>query len=252
MSFFKRSTSTLPTPTGAAIDLDTMRHRAPDLVNLYKTAAVSLTKASLNTQRAAVHLVLDHSGSMTNLYASGAVQHLTEQTLALAANLDDDGTVPVTFFHDRAYEPMDAVIGSHQGVVDRMRRQAGVTWGGTNYAPAMQRVIDEHQQGGTNLATFVIFQTDGKCNDRAATEKLLRDSSRLPIFWQFLGFGDHGSGEFEFLRGLDTLAGRAVDNAGFCATGRNPKNLCDQHLYDLLLNEYPTWLIAARNAGVIS
>jgi hypothetical protein len=247
MSLFSKPT-TLPAPTAAAIDVDTMQQRAPSLVNLYKTAGVSLTKQGIAGQRAAVHLVLDHSGSMAHLYADGTVQRLAEQALALAANLDDDGVVPVTFFHNSAYTPMDAVIGSHDGVVDRMRREAGIGWGGTNYAPAMQCVINEHQKAAPGIPAFVIFQTDGACQDRPATERLLRDSSHLPIFWQFLGFGDPQSHEFAFLRSLDTLRGRAVDNAGFCATGRKPKALADGDLYDRLLNEFPTWLTAARGA----
>lgn len=248
--FSKRTADTLPAPTAAAIDVDTMQQRAPSLVNLYKTAGVSLTKQGIAGQRAAVHLVLDHSGSMAHLYADGTVQRLAEQALALAANLDDDGVVPVVFFHNSAYEPMDVVIGNHDGAIDRLRTEARITWGGTNYAPAMREVISDYQQSAPGVPAFVIFQTDGACGDREETTRLLRTSSSLPIHWAFVGFGAQDSPEFAFLRGLDTLAGRAVDNASFCATGYRPGRLSDADLYDRLLAEYPIWLAAARAAGI--
>lgn len=79
----------------AAISLEKVSGRAPGLVSLYKTAAVSLAKHQVGGRRAAVYLVLDRSGSMRPYYRDGSVQHLAEQVLALAANLDDDGVVPV-------------------------------------------------------------------------------------------------------------------------------------------------------------
>ncbi|MGW7595723.1 VWA domain-containing protein, partial [Streptomyces rubiginosohelvolus] len=83
----------------SAVSLEKVAAQAPGLVSLYKTAAVSLAKHDAGGQRAAVYLVLDRSGSMRRYYRNGSVQHLAEQTLALAANLDDDGVVPVVFTH---------------------------------------------------------------------------------------------------------------------------------------------------------
>jgi hypothetical protein len=244
MGLFSRKTAS-PTP----ITPDTIQDHAPELVSLVKAAGVSLTKRGLNTEHADVYLVLDHSGSMDDHYAAGDVQHLAEQSLGLAANLDDDGTVPVVFFQSRAYDPMEVRIGSHRGAVDNLRRTGGITWGGTRYAPAMRKVMDAHR--GSTTPAFVIFQTDGACTDAADTQLVLREASNLPIFWQFIGFGPQESGEFAFLRGLDTMRGRTVDNAGFFAVGRNPRRMTDADLYDRLLAEYPTWLAAARAAGIV-
>lgn len=84
-----------PARTTAPVPLEKVAGRAPGLVNLFKTAAVSLDRNRIGGERAAVYLVLDRSGSMRRYYRDGSVQHFAEQTLALAANLDDDGTVPV-------------------------------------------------------------------------------------------------------------------------------------------------------------
>ena len=80
------------------ITLDKIEQQAPGLVNLAKTAAVSLEKSGLNGQRAAVQLVLDHSGSMAPYYGNGAVQRLANQALGLSLNLNEDGSVPIIFF----------------------------------------------------------------------------------------------------------------------------------------------------------
>ena len=80
---------------------------------------------------------------------------------------------------------------------------------------------------------------------------MLCQAAKLPIFWQFVGFGDD---EFRFLHKLDDLpvpASRVVDNAGFFAAGSTPKSLSDSGLYDQLLQEFPTWLTAARMAGIL-
>ncbi|MET7361205.1 VWA domain-containing protein [Streptomyces sp. NPDC005562] len=49
-------------------------------------------------ERAAIYLVLDRSGSMRKYYSDGTVQYLAERVLGLSRTLDDDGSVPVTFF----------------------------------------------------------------------------------------------------------------------------------------------------------
>ena len=49
---------------------------------------------------------------------------------------------------------------------------------------------------------------------------------------------------FEFLRKLDDLPGRTVDNAGFFAAGSG--NLDADTLYDEMLEEFPIWLPRSR------
>ncbi|MFD7995583.1 vWA domain-containing protein [Streptomyces mexicanus] len=220
------------------------------LVSLVKTAAVSLEKNGLTGQRAAVYLVLDRSGSMRRYYRDGSVQHLAEQALGLSANFDDDGTVPVVFFDTDAHPTAEVSLDNYEGCIDRMHRQLG-HMGTTNYAAAMLEVIEHYQASGATDPAFVIFQTDGGPNSRAEAERVLCRAARLPMFWQFVGFGDD---EFRFLRKLDELAvprKRIVDNAGFFPAGRDPRRLSDGALYDALMGEFPDWLRSARAAGVL-
>lgn len=229
------------------------RHTAPartpeqvpaGLVSLVKSAAVSLEKAALTGQRAAVYLVLDHSGSMMSFYNNGSVQRLAEQTLALSANLDDDGTVPLIYFADYAEPPVDVLLDTYQGVVAATHVNAH--WGMTDYASAMRAVIREHEQSGAVDPGLCVFQSDGAPTNRAAAEKVLREASSLPLFWAFIGFGDR----IEFLERLDDLGGRKVDNASFFHA-RNPLSVSDAELYDGITREYAGWLSAATAAGIV-
>jgi hypothetical protein len=226
------------------ISITKVEQQAPGLVSLAKTAAVSLEKSGLAGQRAAVQLVLDHSGSMHPYYANGSVQRLAEQALGLSANLDDDGNVPLIYFGSRAEQHDDARLDNYAGIIDRTHQ--AVRWGSTDYVAGMNAAITEYRNSGATDPGLVIFQTDGEPDDRRAAEKLLRHASTLPIFWAFVGFG----GRVSFLEKLDDLGGRAVDNASFFHAAV-PHAVTDEQLYDGITGEFAGWLAAARTAGIV-
>ncbi|MFE1431554.1 vWA domain-containing protein [Streptomyces griseoaurantiacus] len=246
-------TSTYHEGPAPRISLDKMRDRAPDLVSLYETAESSVRGHGLEDVRAAVYLVLDRSGSMRPYYRDGTMQHLAERVLSLSAHLDDDGTVPVVFFSTDVDGCTDLTLGRHRGHIDKLHENLG-HMGRTNYHCAMDAVIDHYLESGSDAPALVVFQTDGGPTSRQAAERHLCKAARLPLFWQFIGFGDPEDNEFSFLRRLDTLAvpeRRVVDNAGFFHAGRTPRDLPDHRLYDLLLQEFPDWLSAAGTAGIL-
>ncbi|MFF3484539.1 vWA domain-containing protein [Streptomyces sp. NPDC002701] len=239
--------------TTPAISLSKVQAEAPALVSLYKTAGSSLRAHGLEGVRAAVYLVLDRSGSMRPYYRDGTMQHLGEQVLSLSAHLDDDGTVPVVFFSTDVDGATDLRLGNYPGRIDKLHESLG-PMGRTNYHCAMDEVIDHYLESGSTDPALVIFQTDGGPTSRAAAERYLCKAARLPLFWQFIGFGDPDDNEFAFLHRLDSLAvpaRRIVDNAGFFHAGRDPRTMDDGPLYDRLLREFPDWLSAARAAQVV-
>ncbi|MFV8130411.1 VWA domain-containing protein [Streptomyces syringium] len=236
-----------------AISLEKIQQSAPGLVSLYKAASVSLEKQGLTGQRAAVYLVLDRSGSMRNYYKDGTVQHLAEQALGLSANLDDDGTVPVVFFSTDVDGTADLDLSNYAGRVQELHEGLG-HMGRTNYHWAIEAVVAHYEKSGAKDPAFVIFQTDGAPTSKAAAERALCAAAKLPIFWQFVGFGDPEARGFDFLRKLDDLAvpeKRVIDNAGFFHAGRDPRALTDAGLYKELMVEFPEWLIEARAAGIV-
>lgn len=234
-----------------AISLEKVRSTAPGLVSLYKQAGASLERHGLAGERAAVYLVLDRSGSMRGFYQDGTVQHLAEQVLGLAAHFDDDGVVPVVFFSTGIDGVDEVSLDRYQGRVGALHESLG-HMGRTDYAAAMQAVIEHYRRSGTTAPAFVVFQTDGAPTRRKAAVDVLCRAARLPIFWQFVGFGED---EFAFLRRLDELPvpqKRVVDNAGFVAAGPAPGEVPDEELYGLLTAEFGAWLREARAKGILN
>ncbi|GCB50227.1 VWA domain-containing protein [Streptomyces sp. NL15-2K] len=237
----------------AAISLSKVEETAPALVSLYKSAGVSLTKHGLDGLRAAVYLVVDYSGSMRPYYKDGSVQELADRVLGLSAHLDDDGTVPVVFFSTEVDAVTGISLADHRGRIERIVAGLG-HMGKTGYHLAMDAVIDHYLDSGSKAPALVVFQTDGGPINKLAAERYLCKAAKLPLFWQFIGFGDPDSRQFDFLRKLDELAvpdRRPVDNAGFFHAGTDPRTVSDAELYDRLVGEFPKWLAAARAQGIV-
>lgn len=248
IDYIKRPAACTP-----AIDLVKVQASAPRLVDLYKSAQVSLEKAGMAGQRAAVYLVLDRSGSMRRYYKDGSVQHLAEQALGLAANLDDDGIVPVVFFSTEVDGVADLGLTDYEGRIGALHAGFG-HMGRTNYHLAMQAVIDHYADSGATDPALVIFQTDGSPSSRTAAEHVLCTAARLPIFWQFVAFGNPDDRQFDFLRKLDELpvpAKRVVDNAGFFPAGYDPRAVSNADLYQRLTQEFASWVNSATAAGIV-
>lgn len=239
--------------TGPAISLRKIEETAPALVDLYKSASVSLTKSGMSGERAAVYLVLDYSGSMREYYKDGSVQALADRVLGLSAHLDDDGRVPVVFFSTDIDAVTDVALDNHHGRIDAIVAGLG-HMGKTSYHLAMDAVIDHYLDSGSTTPALVVFQTDGGPISKPAAERYLCKAAKLPLFWQFIGFGNKRSTQFDFLRKLDDLAvpaKRPVDNAGFFHAGSDPRRVPDAELYDRLVAEFPQWLAAARAQGIV-
>ncbi|MFF8412892.1 VWA domain-containing protein [Streptomyces omiyaensis] len=248
--FKKKSTEPATGPSSAPLGAH---------VSLAKTARVSLQKAGLDGLRASVYLVLDRSYSMHGYYSSGAVQYLAEQALGLAVNLDDDGVVPLVFFDDKAYPVIDVHLDTREGVIDREHRGLGGerTMGGTRYERAIDTVVAhyraEQARRGTAGPAIVIFQTDGQPQGPYDAATSLAWASKLPIFWSFVSFGPS---PVDYLRRLDTMPNRVVDNASYWHAADPQRQAStdttyDQALYNHLVAEIPAWLTAARAAGVL-
>jgi hypothetical protein len=236
-----------------SIGLTKIEQVAPALVDLYKSAGRGLARHGLEGERAAVYLVVDHSGSMKPYYKDGSVQALADRVLSLAAHFDDDGIVPTVFFSTEVDALTEIDLARHRGAVDRVVAGLG-HMGRTSYHLAMDAVIDHYLERDARTPALVIFQTDGGPISRPAAERYVCKAAKLPLFWQFVGFGDPHGKQFDFLRKLDELdvpGRRVVDNAGFFHAGQDPLRLTDDDLYERLVGEFPTWLRAARAQGIV-
>ncbi|OAR25842.1 stress response protein [Streptomyces sp. ERV7] len=235
-----------------------------------KQIAVCLTKHGAKDVAARVVLVLDASGSMSSLYREGVVTDVVERMAAVAAQLEDDGTLQAWAFATESTRLPDLRIGElpdwlethlpdgqgprFERPVKRRRffareaREEMQDIGWENDEPkAIAQVRAYVKENPAEVPTLVLFFSDGGVYKDAQIERELRDAAQEPLFWQFVGLGKSG---FGVLERFDTLTGRRVDNTGFFAVD-DITEVTDEELYDRLLSQFPSWLTAARAAGIL-
>jgi hypothetical protein len=233
-------------------------------LDLRKKLVLDLTKKKgLEGQKAQVVLVLDFSGSMSHLYGNGSIQDLVERILPVGMAFDDNAEVDFYLFHQGVIELPETLKMSNIPGYINSKIIGKYQMGTTNYAPVIKTVTKKFSKHTTkggflgiggkteymqqDLPTYVIFITDGNCDDRAETEEAIREASKTGVFFQFIGIGSAG---FPFLEKLDNLSGRNIDNANFF-TVKDLQQKSDDELYNLLLTEFPSYVKEARQKGLI-
>lgn len=231
--------------------------------------AVSLEKHGAAGVTARVVLVLDASGSMSFLYSKGVVADVVERMAAVAAQLDDDGEMQAWTFASHAARLPDLHLGDlpewlrlhvrvgelslfgrsrkprkglRAGQVDM--RAVGIQNEEQKAIAQVRQYVRDHP---ATAPTLVLFFSDGGVYRNAEIERELREAVEEPIFWQFVGMGRANYGVLER---FGTLPGRRVDNVGFFAVDDISK-VSDPELYDRLLSEFPAWMTAASQAGIL-
>jgi hypothetical protein len=203
--------------------------------------------------RARVVLVIDKTGSMMAQYRKQVVHRVVQRMIPVATQLAADGTLEAYLYAlSFAKLPDIAVENSDQWAQTFLHlsgTHAGIDYnriGGLNdELPIMRDIIASLRPG--DAPTLVLFFTDGGFAKKREITELMREASRLPAFWQFVGLGKANYG---LLRALDEMPDRAVDNAGFFAVD-DIDQVDDGQLYARLLGEFPDWIRSARAAGIL-
>ncbi len=236
-----------PPPEPKKISLEKkIQEGAPKLISLVKPLKVELEKRKLLDVVARVALVMDISGSMYGSYRNGTVQEIVNKILPIAVQFDDDGELDFWYFGNRCERRTSVNMKNYEQAVPRnwddLMTKLG---GGTEELVVMREVVAEYEN--STLPAYVVFITDGGFSDRSGIKKFLTDAAYLPIFWQFVGVDGSGYG---LLEELDNMNGRYVDNANFFALD-DFKHVDNKELYSRLLEEFPSWLKAIKNNGVL-
>ncbi len=223
-----------------------LQQGAPKLVSLAKPLKVVLEKRKLQDCVARVALVLDISGSMNTSYKNGTVQTIVNKTLPLAVQFDDDGELDFWYYGTTCRKMPSVNMNNYESAVPEdwkdLRRSLG---GSNNEVLVMNDIMNTYK--GTKLPVYVLFITDGGVSNSSGISKILKDASKEPVFWQFVGVSGRNYG---ILEKLDTMQGRYVDNANFFALDDFMK-VGNEDLYDRLLNEFPQWLREIKEKHMI-
>lgn len=217
--------------------IDLMKNRV-DLVK-----KISLEKNISENQKSRVALVLDYSYSMDYLYDNGFVQELVERLLPLGIRFDDNEAIDVFLFHNEAYDLGEVTPSSFEGYVKKATKKYSM--GGTKYAPVIKMITDKYVSEPGDVA-YVMFITDGDNSDKKESTKAIKKASKHGIFWQFIGIG---TASFDYLEKLDNMDGRFIDNANFFQV-KDLKSISDEQLYSDMMNEYPQYLVEAKQKGI--
>ncbi|MET7681602.1 VWA domain-containing protein [Streptomyces sp. NPDC005423] len=185
----------------------------------------------------AVYLILDHDWSMEELYGSFAVQAFAERVLALSANLDDDGTVPVLFSSGEEPFLEEIRLDNYRGRIGQLHTQ--VDWGSGNVAEAMRRAVSHYQESGATDPAFIVNQVGDEPWDKAEVRALLQNTASLGVFWLFVGFG---RGKLAFYKNLNASTSATFTNVAFYDAGKNPGSVPDERFYAGLVDAFSAWL----------
>ncbi|MCP4696088.1 MAG: VWA domain-containing protein [Gammaproteobacteria bacterium] len=222
-----------------------MEIKKKELKASYKTAGMEIKQKNLAEVKAQVGLVLDISKSIYPLFRDGIMQKVIERILALAMHFDDDQRIDMFVFGTAAVKLPSVSVQDFDGYAKREIMAKHKINGATKYATALQLIKECYSKPETPV--FIIFVTDGGNSDKKESEELIRELSSKPVFIQFIGIGKE---DFPFLRKLDDLKGRFIDNAGFMHVN-DIAIVPDKELYNRILNEFPDWLKLAKRRLLI-
>ncbi|MCI8422692.1 MAG: hypothetical protein HFF50_04025 [Lawsonibacter sp.] len=191
-------------------------------------------------------LCADASGSMFDMYRNGRIQRAVDKAFAFAATLTDSASMDAWAFGAKSRQfgavTMDNVRDYTFAEAGGFERWMSMLNYQINNEPEAMRDITMIY-GGQHRPVLVLFLTDGRLSSDWAIEEILIKTSRLPLYWQFIGL--HGE-EYGILEHLDEIDGRRSDNAAFLKAD-DIDDLSDLALFNALLANLNGWLASCKD-----
>ena len=94
---------------------------------------------------------------------------------------------------------------------------------------------------------WILFISHGGVAHNEDIEFIIKWSSTLPIFWQFVGIGGSNYGALET---FDNLQNRFIDNCDFFDVD-SIGSIPEQELYNKMIQEFPSWIKLAQSKNII-
>ncbi|MFE2994172.1 VWA domain-containing protein [Nocardia sp. NPDC059246] len=234
---------TLTKGSGPATNRGAVAAAGVDLVKKFDKAGISLSKAGLDGIRAEAVLILDHSGSMRGGYRNGMVQTLVDRALAFALQIDGDGKIPVIPFDSQLWPTVEVTLANYADIVNRKIYRPN-DMGGTYLARALNAVLDMAKTATSPL--YVVIVTDDDPTDRSKVVATLKELKRYAVFVKVLTlvpapFWDQMD-DLEIPGLIDNLDAKRVDD---------PASMSDLAFADVMVDEWRTWVDAAKAAGIL-
>lgn len=242
---------------------------AIDLEKRVEKVTIILEKRALSKPPVVrVGLALDISGSTQDLYGRGVMQETVDRLMAVSMKFDDNAELDMWAFSDHVNSLVAATPKDYGSYVTKQILQnprLTAKWGGTNYAPAFESIVDTYFPStkatpikgilsklfGKNTANpegsspvmappaMALFVTDGEASDEAAAERVLRAAAGHPLYWQLVGVGK--AKHFEFLKRMAD----ELPNVGF--VNFSSLEIADEAVYEALLSqELCSWVCSTK------
>lgn len=212
-----------------------------------------------------VGMALDVSGSAQGFYTSrggpSVMQETIDRLLGVALKFDDNGELDSWLFHHDVLPQLPTLTESDEGsyVNDVIMKQRNL-WGATEYAPALQAVMDYYfssktvtekvgglfgfgaktvtktVETGSKDPAMLLFVTDGANSDPREAARVLREAAKSsPVYFQMIGVGPESY--FDFIKEMAD----ELPNVGF--VNLSSLSMTDDQLYEELVNpEFCDWI----------
>lgn len=206
----------------------------------------------------AVKFAPDISGSMSKLYNDKKVQEVLERLFVAALGLDDDKSMQVFPFSSQCQKlSKEVTIKNYEGFVEKeiLKNRKNYYFGGTDYTPMLDEVYQDFKNNNKSglfskksvTPSLVLCIVDGDTSNKSKVKEMIIKLSNEPIFFIFFGIGNDS---FSFLKDLDNMSGRYIDNAAFYNVNRID-SLSDKDLYDMIAEQYVEWFYQMKSKNKI-